>query len=349
MTGAGLVAAVTGGALPREARVTAGDLRLHYLEWGEATAPPVLLVHGNGGHAHWWDPLVPFRAPAGDSWRPICAVTARAPGPPRRRTRSPILPTICALSPMQLAPGRIAIIAHSMGARIAAWFAARSPSRPRARAGAARHQPRRRRCRDGAALARARRRPTRRPRSPSYDEAARGVSLRAARAPRPPPIDADLAHHAVVERRAGRVDVPLRPRRAVARRRWRRRHRPASPPAVRVRCGSAAARGVSSRRGTDFDTLQHAGPTSKGTILPADIIFSCRTRRRQESRCGGSSIIVAAAPVAAGDVEHRRGRGRGIQLPCPTRPGGALHRPRPRVPRLQLSAAAWSRSRRRRS
>jgi pimeloyl-ACP methyl ester carboxylesterase len=30
-------------------------LRLHYLDWGNADAPPLLLVHGNRDHAHNWD------------------------------------------------------------------------------------------------------------------------------------------------------------------------------------------------------------------------------------------------------------------------------------------------------
>ena len=30
-------------------------LRLHYLDWGNAEAPPLLLVHGNRDHAHNWD------------------------------------------------------------------------------------------------------------------------------------------------------------------------------------------------------------------------------------------------------------------------------------------------------
>ena len=30
-------------------------LRLHYLDWGNADAPPLLLLHGNRDHAHSWD------------------------------------------------------------------------------------------------------------------------------------------------------------------------------------------------------------------------------------------------------------------------------------------------------
>ena len=30
-------------------------LRLHYLDWGNSSAPPLLLIHGNRDHAHNWD------------------------------------------------------------------------------------------------------------------------------------------------------------------------------------------------------------------------------------------------------------------------------------------------------
>ena len=58
-----LVAAVTGGLLPRHTTVRSADVSLHCLVWGDDGAPTVLLVHGNGGHAHWWDVLVPFFVP----------------------------------------------------------------------------------------------------------------------------------------------------------------------------------------------------------------------------------------------------------------------------------------------
>ena len=33
----------------------AGGLRLHYLDWGNDAAPPMVLLHGFSGHAHTWD------------------------------------------------------------------------------------------------------------------------------------------------------------------------------------------------------------------------------------------------------------------------------------------------------
>lgn len=40
---------------PRDGFVEANGLRLHYLDWGNDTAPPMLLLHGFTGHAHTWD------------------------------------------------------------------------------------------------------------------------------------------------------------------------------------------------------------------------------------------------------------------------------------------------------
>ncbi len=43
--------------------VKVGDLNLHYLEWGEAGAPPVVMVHGLTGNAHAFDLLAPHFVP----------------------------------------------------------------------------------------------------------------------------------------------------------------------------------------------------------------------------------------------------------------------------------------------
>ena len=39
--------------------VRVGDLNLHYLEWGQAGTPPVIMVHGLSGNAHAFDNLAP--------------------------------------------------------------------------------------------------------------------------------------------------------------------------------------------------------------------------------------------------------------------------------------------------
>jgi len=42
---------------PRDGFVEANGLRFHYLEWGTAERPPLLLLHGFGNQAHIWDPF----------------------------------------------------------------------------------------------------------------------------------------------------------------------------------------------------------------------------------------------------------------------------------------------------
>jgi pimeloyl-ACP methyl ester carboxylesterase len=39
----------------RDASITLGGLRFHYRDWGDPSAPPVLLLHGAYLHAHSWD------------------------------------------------------------------------------------------------------------------------------------------------------------------------------------------------------------------------------------------------------------------------------------------------------
>lgn len=53
---AGRPSAVGPGAPPtvRDRFVPVRGRRLHYLEWGDAEAPPLLLLHGGTAHAHWW-------------------------------------------------------------------------------------------------------------------------------------------------------------------------------------------------------------------------------------------------------------------------------------------------------
>lgn len=38
-------------------------VRLHYIEWGERTNPPLVLLHGGSAHAHWWDHIASALAP----------------------------------------------------------------------------------------------------------------------------------------------------------------------------------------------------------------------------------------------------------------------------------------------
>ena len=41
--------------------VAVAETSIHYLYWAEReTLPGLVLVHGNGAHAHWWRFIAPF-------------------------------------------------------------------------------------------------------------------------------------------------------------------------------------------------------------------------------------------------------------------------------------------------
>ena len=109
--------------------VANGDLRLRCVLWGDRTRPPVLLIHGNGGHAHWWAPLVP--ALARDHL--LVSLDQRGHG----RSDRPIEPAFrvqdfagdFAAAVEQLGLGPVPVIAHSMGGRAAAYFAHQQPAK----------------------------------------------------------------------------------------------------------------------------------------------------------------------------------------------------------------------------
>jgi pimeloyl-ACP methyl ester carboxylesterase len=124
-------AAVTGGLLPRSVRVQAGRLSLHCLEWGSPADPCVLLLHGNGAHARWFDALVPALVPG---WR-IVAPDLRGHGesdraePPQYAIEDFGRDLAAVLD--ALAPGPVPLVGHSMGGRIVVWAAAEQPERVR--------------------------------------------------------------------------------------------------------------------------------------------------------------------------------------------------------------------------
>ena len=61
---------------PRDGTVEVNGLRLHYLDWGNEEAPPMLLLHGTSSHARVWDH---FGAALSDAFH-VVALDARGHG-----------------------------------------------------------------------------------------------------------------------------------------------------------------------------------------------------------------------------------------------------------------------------
>jgi pimeloyl-ACP methyl ester carboxylesterase len=102
-------------------------LRLHYLDWGNPTAPPLLLIHGNRDHAHNWDWTA---ARLRDRYH-IIAPDLRGHGDSQWSAGSTYAPAeyvydIAQLvHQQQLAPLRV--VAHSLGGNVALRFAGTFP------------------------------------------------------------------------------------------------------------------------------------------------------------------------------------------------------------------------------
>ena len=45
-----------------ELRLSPSGPRLHFLSWGEPSHPPLVLLHGGGANAHWWEHMAPALA-----------------------------------------------------------------------------------------------------------------------------------------------------------------------------------------------------------------------------------------------------------------------------------------------
>lgn len=114
---------------PRSRRVPgAHGLDLHLLEWSEEGVP-LLLLHGFGNDAHIWDDFAPAVAP---HYRTL-ALDHRGHGDSawdaQRRYEHATLVADVELATAALGVGRLVIVGHSLGGRIATLFAGRHPER----------------------------------------------------------------------------------------------------------------------------------------------------------------------------------------------------------------------------
>jgi pimeloyl-ACP methyl ester carboxylesterase len=123
------------GSLPRLTRMPGPTshsyfsqrLRLHYLDWGNPAAPPLLLIHGNRDHAHNWD----WTAARLQDRYHIVAPDLRGHGDSQWSAGSMYAPAefvydIAQLvHQQQLAPLRV--VAHSLGGNIALRYAGTYP------------------------------------------------------------------------------------------------------------------------------------------------------------------------------------------------------------------------------
>jgi pimeloyl-ACP methyl ester carboxylesterase len=119
--------------LPFEDRfATLGELRLHWLEWGDRDGCPMLLVHGARSSAHGtWDATVPDLV----AGRRLIAPDHRGHGesawdPEARYTTSSYLADLEQVVD-HLGLGRFDLVGHSLGGRVGLFYAAAHPDRVR--------------------------------------------------------------------------------------------------------------------------------------------------------------------------------------------------------------------------
>jgi pimeloyl-ACP methyl ester carboxylesterase len=115
----------------RDGEATLGGLRFHYLDWGTAGAPPLLLLHGGAQTAHSWDEVAPDLARD----HHVLALDQRGHGdtswaPAGAYRRTDFVADVCAFLDDR-GWAAATLIALSMGGLNAIAFAAAHPARAR--------------------------------------------------------------------------------------------------------------------------------------------------------------------------------------------------------------------------
>ncbi|MEZ4214917.1 MAG: alpha/beta hydrolase [Myxococcota bacterium] len=115
--------------LPRSEQLRVGDRgpRLHALHWGAAGAPLVVLLHGGGANAHWWDHVAPALA----AGRHVVALDFRGHGDSDRPDdlRPGAFDEDLRALLEHVGAGDCVLVGHSMGAHVALARAADDPPR----------------------------------------------------------------------------------------------------------------------------------------------------------------------------------------------------------------------------
>lgn len=114
---------------PLERNITLGGLRFHYLDWGRAEAPALILLHGFTGHARTWDHVAALLA---DRFR-VLALDQRGHGDSAWATdgdyRIASMAGDLDAFTAALCPARFTLVGQSMGGRVAIAYAGAHPDR----------------------------------------------------------------------------------------------------------------------------------------------------------------------------------------------------------------------------
>lgn len=114
-------------AQPQDKWFTDGDLRLHYLDWGNSRVTPMVLLHHHTGNAHYWD----FFAQNMRQDYHILAVDRRGCGDSSWMGSYSLKKYVADLTKLveTLGLNDIVLIGHSMGGITAVIYAAAHPER----------------------------------------------------------------------------------------------------------------------------------------------------------------------------------------------------------------------------
>lgn len=114
---------------PEEGEVVVDGCAVHYLAWGERSAPGVVLVHGGAAHARWWSHLGPLLAGGGQR---VAAVDLSGHGDSGWRRTYDLDTWAAEVLAVAEAAGMIeppAVVGHSLGGLVTIVAAARHGDR----------------------------------------------------------------------------------------------------------------------------------------------------------------------------------------------------------------------------